>query len=286
MTEQDWLASDDPMAMLRYLRTGRLIQSESVGIHIGPLLCCTDRKLRLFACACCRHWQLPTDDTPCPQCNGTGRRHIGSGFIDDCGCCDGGRINLQMAAVEVAERYADGKATREELDKAAIGNGVCLPIARVLAESFAGANRTFWNKDFIPHAQAAILRDIFGNPFRPVALMLEEPVDVFAAIDVLGCELRRNTGADYLPRSILTPTVRELAQGIYDERAFERMPILGDALEDAGCDNEDILAHCRGEERCYTNLHGGEVYGAKVWHPLRGLHVRGCWALDLVLGKE
>jgi hypothetical protein len=49
----------------------------------------------------------------------------------------------------------------------------------------------------------------------------------------------------------------------YDERAFERLPILADALMDAGCDNADILAHCRGP----------------------GPHERGCWAVDLILGK-
>ena len=50
---------------------------------------------------------------------------------------------------------------------------------------------------------------------------------------------------------------------IYQERAFERLPILADALEEAGCDDPDILSHLRGP----------------------GPHVRGCWALDLVLGK-
>jgi hypothetical protein len=55
-----------------------------------------------------------------------------------------------------------------------------------------------------------------------------------------------------------------LAEGIYQERAFDRMPILADALQDAGCDNEDVLTHCR--------------------QP--GEHVRGCWVVDLVLNKE
>jgi hypothetical protein len=54
-----------------------------------------------------------------------------------------------------------------------------------------------------------------------------------------------------------------LAQAIYDERAFDRLPILADALLDAGCDNEELLAHLRSE----------------------GPHVRGCWAVDLILGK-
>src|SRR5262249_15547114 len=63
--------------------------------------------------------------------------------------------------------------------------------------------------------------------------------------------------------SWLTSNVTGLAQAIYDERACARLPILADALEDAGCTTADILGHCRG---------GGE-------------HVRGCWVVDLVLGK-
>jgi hypothetical protein len=55
-----------------------------------------------------------------------------------------------------------------------------------------------------------------------------------------------------------------VARAIYDERAFERMPILADALEDTGCDNADILEHCR--------------------QP--GEHVRGCWVVDFILGKS
>lgn len=61
-----------------------------------------------------------------------------------------------------------------------------------------------------------------------------------------------------------TSEVVALAESIYAERAFDRLPILADALEDAGCDNEDILSHCRGS----------------------GPHVRGCWVVDLVLGKS
>lgn len=83
--------------------------------------------------------------------------------------------------------------------------------------------------------QAALLRCIFGNPFRPVAVNPEW----------------------------LALTVQSLAAAIYEERAFDRLPILGDALEDAGCANQDILSHCRG---------GGE-------------HVRGCWVVDLLLGR-
>ena len=84
--------------------------------------------------------------------------------------------------------------------------------------------------------QAVLAREIFGNPFRPVTL---NP-------------------------AWLTSTVLALANGIYSERAFDRMPILADALQDAGCDNEDILTHCRQS----------------------GEHTRGCWVVDLLLGKE
>ena len=57
--------------------------------------------------------------------------------------------------------------------------------------------------------------------------------------------------------------VRALAEGIYADRAYDRMPVLADALEDAGCDYAEILSHCRGN----------------------GPHVRGCWVLDALLGK-
>ena len=84
-----------------------------------------------------------------------------------------------------------------------------------------------WSKSF---------RDIFGNPFRPVTL---DP-------------------------SWLTSTVLALADGIYAERAFDRLPILADALQDAGCENPDVLDHCRGP----------------------GPHVRGCFVVDLLMGRE
>ncbi len=62
----------------------------------------------------------------------------------------------------------------------------------------------------------------------------------------------------------LTPTVQQFAAVIYEEREFDKLLLLGDALEEAGCDNADVLQHGRS---------GGE-------------HVRGCWVVDKVLGKE
>ena len=64
--------------------------------------------------------------------------------------------------------------------------------------------------------------------------------------------------------ALLTPEPVALAQSIYDSRAFDRMPELADALEEAGCENREILDHCRST----------------------GEHVRGCWVVDLILGKE
>ena len=81
-----------------------------------------------------------------------------------------------------------------------------------------------------------MLRCLFGNPFRPV------PV---------------------IPSAWRTPTVLGMARAIYTERRFEDLPILADALEDAGCTDAALLDHCRGP----------------------GPHVRGCWVVDLLLGK-
>jgi hypothetical protein len=83
--------------------------------------------------------------------------------------------------------------------------------------------------------QCALLRDIFGNPFRPIAFSPEWR----------------------------TSTAVAIAQGMYDSRDFSPMPLLADALQDAGCEVPEIIDHCRGP----------------------GPHVRGSWVVDGVLGK-
>jgi hypothetical protein len=85
-------------------------------------------------------------------------------------------------------------------------------------------------------AQCGLLRDIFGNPFRPVTF----------------------------DTNWRTSDVTAMARGMYETRDFGAMPILADALQDAGCENTAVLDHCRGP----------------------GPHVRGCWVVDLILGKE
>ena len=87
-------------------------------------------------------------------------------------------------------------------------------------------------------------------------------VELRLLLDISGASCDRDVSANVLKWN--GGCVVKVAAAIYDERAFDRMPILADALEDAGCDNADILNHCR--------------------EP--GEHVRGCWVLDLLLGKK
>jgi hypothetical protein len=155
-------------------------------------------------------------------------------------------------AVEVAENFAERTASKAELQSAfkkantaawATGNthdpawaannaASDTPLAIGSDQLLVSGKSDQSNTQLI----AAWLWDIFGNPFRPVSI---DP-------------------------SWQTATVTSLAQAIYDERAFDRMPALADALEDAGCTNHDILAHCR----------------------QLGEHARGCWVVDLLLGKS
>lgn len=142
--------------------------------------------------------------------------------------------------VETCERYADGLATAEELESARTG----WPWGFSLdpGENGCEPDDLTWlapDRNAEVAIQAKLLREIVGNPFRSVRLAQEW----LSANDAL---------------------VASLARTIYDERAFDRMPILGDALEDAGCADLVILDHCRGASG----------------------HVRGCWLLDLILGRE
>jgi hypothetical protein len=120
------------------------------------------------------------------------------------------------------------------LDSATAVAHAVLPLDLAFSAYNTPPRRAALNSEAEAHNQ--LVRDIFGNPFRPVTF---DP-------------------------TWRTTTAVQLTQGIYDSRDFSTMPILADALQDAGCDNADILDHCR--------------------RP--GPHVRGCWVVDLVLGKE
>jgi hypothetical protein len=231
MDEATWSVCADPFAMLNFLQT------RGWG---------SDRKMRLVCCALCRAVEhLLTDER-------------------------------YRRALDVAERYAEGLAGVSELRQA---HGVVVRVTTHTEDyewsedkqgMLLAANALEWAtvlreppdppgylagcaalgaknasvSEGVPEAevhgsQSALLRDILGPlPFRPVAV----------------------------PPSVLAwdnGTVVTLARAIYLERRFGDLPILADALEEAGCDDPEILAHCR----------------------LSGPHVRGCWVVDLLVGK-
>jgi hypothetical protein len=148
------------------------------------------RKLRLFAVACARlQW-------------GAFLKERSRGLLD------------------LAERQADGQASRSELDEAARW-GHCEGLIWALRPDAAEAASSWasW-PDLTEQARADLWRELFGNPFRHLAI---EP-----------SWLRWNAG-----------TVPKLAQAIYQDRRYADLPILADALEETGCANEVVLGHCR-----------------------------------------
>jgi hypothetical protein len=226
MTEQDWSTCNDPARMLTALR-GKA----------------TPRKLRLLACACCR-------------------RLYETRLVDE----------RSGAAVETAERYADDLASKEELVEA--------------RQAAAAARETLWR------GKRAVWWTTYGRPQAAIRAMLNgaappswrldsanprgqrcnaraplAPRDLAVVCDlfreILGNPFR-STAVDSAWRSWNGGIVAALARAIYDERRFADMPLLADALEEAGCADAAILSHCRSG----------------------GAHVRGCWALDLLLGKQ
>jgi len=214
MTEADWLSSSDPGSMLRHVRDGGLV---------------SQRKLRLFAVACCRRvWHRLTD----PR---------------------------SRRAVEVAERYADGQATTEQLASAGAWD-VYLETSD--AEYYAAlAGYYAVNDPDSPSADDVADALVRSSYLDPDDLELEEPALADLCREVFG-NLFRPTPVTHA--RWLTPDVVSLAGTIYAERAWTQMPALASALAEAGCDREDFLAHVRSP----------------------GAHVRGCWVLDAILAKS
>jgi hypothetical protein len=247
MTEAEWLTCTYPQSMLEFLR-GKA----------------SERKLRLFAVACCRRiWSILVAEV----------EHWHKDEADFWRRC--------LDAVELAERFADGNAVVQDLaevtayprpalldaDAAMYAAEVKLNtwiVADCAAEAAAREAEGRMRASHFPNAyirgseddsalleieaeyervlaiekkaQGTLLRDVLGNPFRPITL----------------------------DTAWLTPTVKDLAQSIYTERTFDQMPLMANELEKAGCANQEILDHCRGP----------------------GTHVKGCWLVDLILRKE
>lgn len=276
MTEAEWKTCENPARMLTWL-TNAGAGGDSVADLEQRLI--TDRKLRLYACAVCRQvWDLLTD--------------------------------CARRAVEVAERYADGEVSWKELERAAIEDAT----ATVRMHGWAGeaflqdaqqaaiyTSRYFLHSQecrIPPAAQAALLREIVGNPFRrPTACRRCEGQGwVRVGLSGLEEEHRHDVPCPGCLGRWLTPTVQGVARRAYDEHDWQALPILADALEEAGADCEGLLMHLRGFERCpdcFDGPEGVRVYcdcggksGRQGWIRLRGPHVLGCFVLDLILGKE
>jgi hypothetical protein len=211
--EAKWLAGTDPTPMLGFL------------LRQGTA---TPRKCRLFACACCRRlWNRLRD----PR---------------------------SRRAVAAAEAYADGHISQADLKRAwnegarahrstqghpPAPRAATLAAHPSLASVLTGVNSAAYGAGSWQTAgwkveraaQAVLLRDLFGNPFRPLTI---DP-------------------------AWRTAEVVRLAQAVYQERAFDRFPILADLLEEAGATAAALLGHLRGP----------------------GPHARGCHVLDAMLEK-
>jgi hypothetical protein len=228
MTEAKWLACVEVKALLEFV----LDRS-------------SERKRGLFAAACCRRvWHLLKDERS-REAVEVAERYV------DAAATDGEKLDAEMAAEAADKALAAGG--RDTATSRAALSAYCVTCFGAgwdqadpgwdFAYSTASYAADAARADGTEANQLALLRCVFGNPFRSVS-------------------------AD---SAWLTATVRALAQAAYDNRTLPagtlepaRMAVFSDALEEAGCDNADLLSHLRGP----------------------GPHVRGCWPLDLLLGKE
>jgi hypothetical protein len=219
MMEQDWLACTEPTPMLEFLK-GKA----------------SDRRLRLFACACCRRiWRGFTHEV-CRRAIEVAELHSdGLVTVDELWSAHDDAQRVNMLGHENDATYAAVYAASPDHFEARKGHlpGVNpVRVAKQALQADCSANATTF--------QVNVIRDIFGNPFRPVTL----------------------------DATWQTPTVLALAIAAYESRILPagtldltRLAVLADALEEAGCNNADVLNHCR----------------------QRGEHVRGCWAVELDL---
>ena len=175
-----------------------------------------------------------------------------------CGCL---RLNAPektprqfLKAIEVAERFADGAVGETELEAAHRS----AKRSRTSVKSSVDFGFAFYTNDRLRNIWATSVSK--NRIFQPDEPDYRHALPRYRVFEEL-------LGPDPLPdfsASWRTSTVLSLAKQMYESREFSAMPILADALQDAGCDDELLLAHCR-----------------HATHP----HVRGCWVVDLVLDK-
>jgi hypothetical protein len=215
VTESEWLGSEDPCS----LREFASVWQSGWGVsRLGlwePDYQLSHRKQVLFTCALARAF---------------GHHLWRNDWVD---------------SLDLAERAADSPVRRPEPEEIAVVRQAVSDLYGMKHDFQTKAHYLSDQPDFVvewterframDRAHCDWIRDLCGNPFRPVVF----------------------------DRVWRTSTATALAAAIYEERAFDRMPILADALEETGCDNRDILNHCRHD----------------------GVHVKGCWVVDRVLGK-
>ena len=223
--EREWLTAADPTTMLS------VVLKETL----------SPRKALLYNCACCRRIQHLMKDE---------RSRFGVGMAELMADEEAKDTELEEVREQTTSAYLESSQlanedySSAEEETTAYVQMMAAQAARDLFvedgqypfSAAVGALGAVEEYQVELKSQVTLVREIFGNPFRPITL---DP-------------------------SWLTSTVLALATGIYQEKAFDRMPILADALQDAGCDNEEVLNHCR--------------------QP--GDHVKGCWVVDLILSKQ
>ena len=212
MTEGEWLAARCPRTILESLKFKR-----------------TDRKLRLFTCACIRDEQELLANELDVLIEKVEALADGLATFEDVRNAIPGLYDLEIS-------WGEEDEGDESLEGYYCAKNAVITLTAHLDDSFLTALGACPQlADAEEFFQCELLRDIFGNPFRPVVF---DP-------------------------NWRTSTVVAIAKAMYESRDFSPMPILADALQEAGCENADILNHCRSD----------------------GPHVKGCWVVDLVLGK-
>jgi hypothetical protein len=291
MTEKEWVESSDPAKMMEHLTHERVRAAGQFGATVPrKKSLISDRKLRLFLCGCCRLiWETFTED-------------------------------LCRRAVEVAERFIEGQATENELVVAlesVSGEVFCSP-GGVKAHWVAPVPGRYTTLkqclDQITAApkeeaaqQASLLREIIGNPFRPVVLPGVTSTHKVKVIASPATSSRDQITAFSITCPWLTSDVKAITQKAYDVRNPDgtldgvTLMVLAHALEESGCSNVELLCHCRGNcVRCqgvgtYRDVEPDLDTDDEVTHTCescrgagraKAMHVRGCWALDLLLNKE
>lgn len=224
MNEVEWLICTSSKTMMDFLQG-----------KVG------DRKLRLFACACCRRVAHLMPDRRCRK------------------------------ALEASEKYADGLITEIQLEWADRrtwglfgqgGHGRGLSAESDLVGHKVAVMTQGASKLNLSYHLAGITRNLMQVMQAADGSTQMEGESWLS--NSLRCAIGNPFRALNANPAWLTPHVLTLAQTIYEDRAFDRIPALGDALEAAGCDEADVLAHCRSLAE----------------------HLRGCWVVDGLLGKN